>query len=243
MGKSKHLIENINYGKASEFLVNMPPGILKQYFSIFTGGSFDASVIEEWRSAEDKIFSGLLFWFCLDQSIPNVNRLYLAVEPMYDFTYPKGQTEFDNTKWEPSLEKLLIPCQYFIKSIYRNSSKEIENLLKIHTNTDFEKTEYLENKIINDDSIKFKNSFFNQFQTYPFAYFISEEHGNRYFENFFNSGAVKYVRYYFGFDDGDFPNKIRLILVPVDGGGKNINNTSIYSDYLLQKSWPPPPNS
>ncbi|MCR9015513.1 hypothetical protein [Aquiflexum gelatinilyticum] len=82
---------------------------------------------------------------------------------------------------------------------------------------------------------KFKNH-----QKYGHAYFGNEE---GYVTNFLNIDGIKNVRYYFGYGTSYVPNYIRLILVPVDSRGENIQfKKSGRSGELLQKSTPPPPN-
>src|SRR5690606_24679733 len=100
------------------------------------------------------------------------------------------------------------------------------------------------NDIVKRDIAHFQSDpLLSNFHKYPFAYFISEEDGKKYFDNFFNSGDVEYINYYVGFENRDYPNKLRLILIPADKEGNNIVAKDLTEDYLLQKSWPPPPNT
>lgn len=240
--EEKEFLVNIAYRDAARYLHAMQDPKLQEYFSLFTGGTFRADEIKEWRQNPD--FSGLMFWFCLDNSGEIKGKLYLAVEPKYNFTFPKELADFEKVTWEPHLKTLPIAGQFFEETIFNTSEDQKYEFLLSHTEEKFEKNGTKENVEVKKDSDIFKSdSLLGSFQKYPFAYFISEEDGKKYFENFFNSGNVTYIRYYIGFDEGSRPNRLRLILVPVGEGGENIVNISLQTDYLLQKSWPPPPYS
>tara|TARA_R110002020_G_scaffold61545_6_gene165529 strand:- start:6368 stop:7093 length:726 start_codon:yes stop_codon:yes gene_type:complete len=238
----KKFVANVGYRGAAKYLHAIQDLELQEYFSVFTGGTFKADEIREWK--EDPHLSGLMFWFCMDNLGGIKRKLYLAVEPKYNFSYPKELADFEKVRWEPKLKTLPIPGQFFGETIFNTSEDEMNEFLQKHKKVKFKKNGTKENVEVIQDVNNFKGDpLLSKFQKYPFAYFTSKENEDNYFDNFFNSGDVKYIRYYLGFDECYFPNKLRLILVPVGEGGENIVNENILSDYLLQKSWPPPPET
>lgn len=79
-----------------------------------------------------------------------------------------------------------------------------------------------------------------KYNAHPFSYFQRNDDGV--FEKFLDQARPNgFVRYYFGYEEKEIPNKIRVILVAVDAAGKNIINTKSGSAVILEKAAPPPP--
>lgn len=80
-----------------------------------------------------------------------------------------------------------------------------------------------------------------KYNAYPFSYFQRNDDGV--FEKFLDQARPNgFVRYYFGYEEKEIPNKIRVILVAVDSTGKNIVSIESKGDaVIMQKGAPPPP--
>lgn len=216
------------------------PALNKMAGTFAAGGTFPA---ELFRVSPDS--SGIILWHGFD---PATNEIFLSLEQLksYDvYNLPKRPTG---------------------KKLIRSSSTFKSAATKQFDRTSVET--YLRNEVITDNRVeeidnatlqKHMNSFDSLLSTMPDSngekynqYLFNFFHDNRdgTFEKFLDqAGKNGYVRYYFGYDEKDKPNRIRVILVAVDAQGRNVTSintngrTNDDGDGLtLQKSWPPPPN-
>ncbi len=82
-----------------------------------------------------------------------------------------------------------------------------------------------------------------RYNNYMFGFFsVLHEAG---FNDFVASaGPNGYIRYYFGYDERDRPNRIRIILMAVNAKGVNLAIARVMDDPTsMQRSWPPPPDN
>mgnify|MGYP005748053481 CR=1 FL=1 len=239
------LSDFVTYRKAGDYMANLPAGNYppneKKYLC---GGTFNVSTFWYWANLPG--FSGLMFWYGLD---PNNNdqRCFVGVEPKFNFTY----REEDITFYSPSSDIFLCPGVEFDFQIpvSRNFEKFLRNDKRGVPHID---------RIVSNREMKMYNSnflldpFYKENHKYGMAYFsdtIEDQLTNNSFLKYFiTQGNVSFLRYYLGFEETLKGKFLRLILVPVDEKGKNTEvvtkTDALFSEIqLLQKSWPPPPNS
>lgn len=225
------LTDPISYTEAGQYLADIKDNDLLTVYEKNLGGTFKANKLEKF--VKEVGFSGLMFWFCLDNQ-----NLFLACEPKFNFTYPEDDVVFSENL-EPEHENLIQPGGGPFGKNLRGLGDHV-GFVKNHS-----QSPHLQDRNINKrDVTKFKKKYegdsrFKYHQKYGHAYFGNEE---GYITDFFGIDGLKNVRYYFGYGDSYRPNYIRLILVPVDSNGANIQVKKIgRSGELLQRSVPPPP--
>lgn len=245
MGDKSGVINSIQGGTLIDMFGNSSiQSKIRNYFT----GIFEATDFNNWRNSPN--FDGVMFWFCYGKFRQGNNEeLYLAIEPKYNFDYPKQ----DPTRAKglvPEYDQLIIPLEIKGKVLNGNSGIQILQGERGRPNSN--------NQREGKDSILRKvhrflsDVDFWQYNKYGHGFFEADLAGHNYFEQLLGSSnqSPTYVRYYFGFDDNHHPNKIRFFLVPVDSNGDNIltlhkshPKMELNNSYLLQYSWPPPPQN
>lgn len=192
-------------------------------------------------------YQGLMCWFAWS-SIPDNEHVYLAFEANDDVDLD-GPTKPDNIR-------LQRPFDIIVYDASRDS--DIASMLKrnrppMHQFPDI---------IMRDGQLKtaikdFQRNIEDKEQSNaerPYGLFENEFTLD--VADFLNVKDLKYIRYYFGYDESKTHNKIRVILFCVNEEGDNlipsdepdVNNLLKYganlkAPMILQKSWPPPNSS
>ncbi len=220
---------------------------LRSYLANSATGIFPTSVLDGWRNIAG--FSGLMFWYCYGPFNQGPRKvLYLAVEPKFEFTYEKNDPAFA-LNLKPENPKLLLPLEIRGKAYTGNNGSRV--MVK-ETGRPQVVPIWREQSIVNAAISDFLKEF-QSFNKYAHGYLIKQEGTSEdYFESLFGvtNSSPEFIRYYFGFDESSKPCHFRFFLVPVNSKGENIlksklevSGSTTTESYLLQKSWPPPPNS
>lgn len=236
-----------SYSEAAKFLDNLNPAsypAAKEKY--LAGGTFEIDEISKWVNTEG--FSGLMFWFGLN--LEYAPHYFVGVEPEYNFVYDEKQVN----NYSPKNQYILVSGNPF--SYQEPTNRDFENFLRTDIQSVQNQDFYIDKAEMNNFIASFfKEGFYQKFQKYSMAYFHDEiEEENQFifknvFKFFLNQGNVKYIRYYLGFSEEDSPQFLRLILVPVDSNGCNLNLikdgffVGFSEPQTLQRSWPPPPNT
>lgn len=236
----------INYSQGAVYLDNLGKQKGSGRIQNFVTGIFETSYFNTWRLNPQ--FSGIMFWFCYGKvKGKGPERLYLAAEPKYEFTYPKADPVIARGL-SPHQEEILVPIEVKGKLLNGNNGnstlKDRDGLP--NGSSDFENKADIMRKMygfLGEED-------FWELNKYGHGYFEAKNYDVDFFENLLGSvnDSPTYLRYYFGFDQNEEPSKLRIFMVPVDGSGNNITTlknprpkTSSKEPYLLQYSWPPPP--
>lgn len=192
------------------------------------GGTFS---VNSFNVGKDS--SGVILWSCFKPGA--TPGLFLAVERLkeYDIKNPPkaplskilAQPDFTFPDNNPQHDAPAVRQYLETQVISKNGSTPIDNASVVkHIHSFDSLLETLPEK----------------YNAHPFSYFQRNEDGV--FEKFLDQARPDgFVRYYFGYDEKEIPNKIRVILVAVDATGKNIIKTATGSAVILEKSFPPPP--
>jgi len=215
------------------------PALNKMAGSFAAGGTFP---VELFRVSPDS--SGIIFWYGFD---PDKKEVFLALEQLKNYdvyhlpTGPTGATlirsasTFTSAVTTP-FDRASVKSHLQNETITNNEIEEIDNVtLRRHMNS----FDSLLSTMPDNKGEKYNE--------YLFSFFHDSKDGT--FEQFLSqAGKNGYVRYYFGYDEHDTPNRIRVILVAVDEQGKNITGTNAGGrtnsgddGLTLQRSYPPPP--
>jgi hypothetical protein len=215
------------------------PALNRMAGAFAAGGTFPAHLF---RVSSDS--SGIILWYGFD---PKTNEVFLSLEQLknYDvYNLPTG----------PAGRTLIRPATFTNPAIKQVDRTSVRARLKSEVITTNEIRE-----IDNTTLRRHMSSFDSLLSTMPDSkgvkhnqYLFSFFHNNRdgVFEKFLDqAGKNGYVRYYFGYDEHDVPNRIRVILVAVDAQGRNVTRinasgrTNGDEDAVtLQRSYPPPVN-
>lgn len=193
------------------------------------GGTFP---VNQFNVGKDS--SGVILWSCFKPG-PKPG-LFLALEHLkeYDIKNPPttplskilAQPEFTFKDNNPQHDAPAVEQYLETQIISKNGSTPIDNAIVVKHIHSF-------------DSLL--GTLPEKYNAYPFSYFQRNDDGV--FEKFLDQARPNgFVRYYFGYDEKEIPNKIRVILVAVDAAGKNIVKTEAGSAVILQRSIPPPYN-
>ena len=216
------------------------PALNRMAGSFAAGGTFPAYLF---RVSPDS--SGIILWYGFD---PKTNEVFLSLEQLkkHDvYNLPKG----------PAGRTLIRPATFTNAATNQFDKTSVKAHLKNEVITT--------NEVRENDNTTLRrrmNSFDSLLSTMPDSegvkhnqYLFSFFHDSRdgVFEKFLDqAGKDGYVRYYFGYDERDVPNRIRVILVAVDAQGRNVTSinatgrTNGDGDALtLQRSFPPPPDN
>ncbi len=189
------------------------------------------------------VYKGLMAWFGLNEQ----NELVLFFED--DVFYDPN-----NLPKKPSKQNL-IESDRLIRKEYLGTilNGRIQNLSvpEVILNKKDKITPY--GQVISAIK-KFENLFPKDpagqpFNKYPFGFFENDQIED--FSIFMNQSDLKYLSYFFAYDDKVIyhaqTNRIRIVLVGLNSKGSPIINGRLEAGYsdgiLLQNSWPPPPNS
>jgi len=176
-------------------------------------------------------------------------RLFLAAEPKYEFTYPKADAVIARGL-SPFQEKLLLPLDVKGKNFNQQDGLSILNDQdgKPNSQSTFEDKRDILRKVYRFLS---EEEFWN-LNKYGHGYFEGRKYEINYFENLLGpeNESPTYIRYYIGLDENEAPCHLRIFLVPVGEDGNNIrrlknprSENKTTEPYLLQYSWPPPPDT
>lgn len=231
----------ITVTQAAGYLDDVKDQKLKDQFKKSATGIFPASIFNAWRFIPN--FSGIMFWYCEGpfQKVGG-NVLHLVAEPKYNFTYINDSAFVSQLK--PESKKLLMPLEIRGKELHGTNGKFI---MESEIGRPQVVADWKDNQNVITETTEFLDNFSN-LNTYAFGYLeaVSVSPFEDYFENLLGetNQSPEFIRYYFGFDDSSLPCKIRFYLTPVNSAGQNILRMSSGTDsYLLQRSWPPPPNT
>lgn len=194
-------------------------------------------------------YKGVMAWFCLEE----FGELFLAFEEFDKYDKKKEasiirwDTIFSSKKLIRSYEVFGIPKLGLNKDInilemkpefIRRTQVEEEGELSIW------KVRSRKNRFLREYKPELKKARFGN--KYPYGFFENEINND--VRDFLAQDGLEKVRYYFGIDSENQAynktNAIRIILVGVDKEGKNLIGTEKNrSPIILQKSWPPPPDT
>ncbi len=200
------------------------------------GGSFPAAAF---RVSEAN--QGVLLWYCFKGG--NNPQLFLALEQLNDY-------DPANLPKKPISSELIVPSTIFRNSLQGLSDKgSVRDFLR---SQDGDQSEWstlaaadVNHYILSADSLfnSVTDSQGERYNHYMFGFF-SVRHEAGYNDFLDRAGENGFIRYYFGYDEKDRPNRIRIILMTVDSRGVNTAIARTNDDEsTLQKSWPPPPDN
>lgn len=238
----------INYVEGSNYLDELRRNQNSNKIKDNVTGVFEASYFNLWRKQAH--FSGVMFWFCYGNfQGRGKDVLFLAAEPKYEFIYPKADPIIARGL-SPFQEKLLLPLDVNGKNFIQQDGRSILNEKdgKPNGQTATEDKGNVLRKVYRFLS----EEEFWRLNKYGHGYFEAKDYDIDFFENLLGpeNESPTYLRYYIGLDENENPSQMRIFLVPADDQGNNIkvlknprraNKTT--EPYLLQKSWPPPPDT
>ncbi len=180
--------------------------------------------------------TGLVAWNCYNPGVyQKFPELFVAFED-----FPATQVEPNRTK--PMQAKLWCTKDPWVYNGAK-TKQAIEALLRKQAQFPVQPNNEITNgqveilgRIFTQAIINEDNERCNEF---PFMTF--DNNLDRDFEDFLDQCPVDpvYIRYYFGYSDGEQSNKIRVILVPVNAQGVNIELNKNGSDiFLLERTFP-----
>ncbi len=213
------------------------PALNKMASSFAAGGTFPADLF---RVSPDS--SGIILWHGFD---PATNEVFLSLEQLKSY-------DVYNLPKRPTGKKLIRSSSTFKSAAVKQFDRtSVETYLRNEVITD-NTTEEIDNVTLQKHITSFDSllstmpdSNGEKYNQYLFSFFHDNRDGT--FEKFLNqAGKSGYVRYYFGYDEKDKPNRIRVILVAVDAQGRNVTSINrsgrTQEDGLtLQRAFPPPP--
>lgn len=206
------------------------PALNKVVSSYALGGTFP---VKSFRVLPEN--SGIILWSCVTEG--KNPELFLALEQLksYDTArLPKS----------PASQSLMRP-QFLFKNAMTApyTAASARKFIEGHTITKNGELPITNGEVVNgmDGFNLLMGTMPERYNKYPFSYFRESEDGT--FKQFLDqAGENGFVRYYFGFNETEKVNLIRVILVAVDAAGKNITSINGGEALILQRSWPPPPN-
>ncbi|MCA1764421.1 MAG: hypothetical protein ABR574_05975 [Cryomorphaceae bacterium] len=199
-------------------------------------GTIDKNSFQTQEEPKPGLWSGKMAWYCWDTNSPYVyHSFFLAFEQFnnYNSNAAPGQPEHLElqiankqhtfTPGQSVGDMLLNEQHALLNPINFKLSRAVVNSCVQSFGTDFPKDQ--------------SNAPFN---THPFGFFNNNSPsggGQSEWEAFIGQPGLVAIRYYFGFDGSETTNKIRVILVGVNGSGKNmLSNAS--SDLILERCEP-----
>lgn len=201
------------------------------------GGSFPASAF---RVASTN--QGILLWYCFKGG--NNPQMFLALEQLKDY-------DPANMPTAPISNELLVPSTVFRSNLKGATGPgAVRDFLESQTG-DLPGWTTLASSDVNRYILS-ADSLFNlatdsngeRYNRYMFGFF-SARHEAGYNSFLDRAGENGFIRYYFGYDEKDRPNRIRIILMAANSMGvnKSFSRTSDDPGGSLQRSWPPPPDN
>jgi hypothetical protein len=195
------------------------------------------------------------FWICYNENAPIQEKFFLAMEDSSRSW--KRDIKVEDVPITPENTSLLRPKSTFtFDSTFPKTEDGVKEFITKFTDPNLNLI-----PILNKEIRKYAWSFASQFGEnasglceYPLAYFENYDpvekvcHIDNFLEQCADSSGndIRYVRYFFGLDESKkyIPNRIRIILFPVDTNGLVILHTKknqLVETLMLQHSWPPPP--
>lgn len=198
------------------------------------GGSFPVSAFRVGSANQ-----GVLLWYCF-QGGANP-RFFLALEQLKSY-------DPANMPKQPSGDLLVVPTGTFKNPFTKASDPAAFSEFIARPQPDPAGWQFLGADVVNR-YIKSADSLFRQrtdgsgdrYNYYPFGFFsvLHESDFNSFLDK---AGKDGFVRYYFGYDEKDRPNRLRIILLTADGTGRaSLSLRTAGDPGAMQKSWPPPP--
>lgn len=202
------------------------------------GGSFPASAFQV--SATNQ---GVLLWYCFRAG--QNPELFLALEHLESY-------DPHNVPRKPISTSLTLPSTIFRASpATMNSEDAIREYLRTASGDlptwTTASAETINRYVISADSLfgVHRDPYGERYNNYMFGFFSVLHEAA--FQAFVESaGENGYIRYYFGYDERDRPNRVRIILMAVDAKGNNQAMARVTDDGgggSMQRSWPPPPDN
>ncbi|MBL7851318.1 MAG: hypothetical protein JNN04_10485 [Cyclobacteriaceae bacterium] len=198
------------------------------------GGSFPASAFRV-----SAINQGVMLWYCFrGGSRPD---LFLALEHLEEYdphNLPRG----------PIQTELTVPTAIFrVNPESLKSESDIRDYLKETGDVSGWKTlnaGEIRRYIASADSLftLYPDIHGERYNSYMFGFF-SARHEAAFDAFIASAGENGYIRYYFGYDERERPNRIRIILMAVNAKGVNQAMARVSEEGYgtMQRSWPPPP--
>lgn len=189
------------------------------------------------------VFQGQMAWFCM----PNdTNSTY----PKFFLAFEDGEYDCANVPSGPKSEKLMFSRELLNFSQEKPSIVDVRNFL----NSGFNIPRNPDESISREDCKAMRShvgldSSGNHYNKYFCGFFENRGLVSDEYSKFIDNPDLKYVAYFFGFDDStdDYKNtnRIRIILMALDGNGQLVQEASELTSAprILQASWPPPPNN
>lgn len=211
------------------------PGLSQLATSYGWGGSFPVSAFRV-SSANQ----GVLLWYCFRGG--NNPQLFLALEHLSDY-------DPANLPSQPISQELVGPTSTF-RSTFGSGSDEgrIRDFIQSQSGDGTNWVTFAAEDV--NRYIESADSLFNQtrdqngdrYNNYMFGFF-SVRHEAAFDAFLDRAGENGFVRYYFGYDERDRPNRIRIILTVADSRS-SFRGSSRTNDggESMQRSWPPPPD-
>ncbi len=200
------------------------------------GGSFPASAFVV--SPENQ---GVMLWYCF-RSGPDP-ELFLALEQLREY-------DAHNLPRLPGSDVLTAPS-----AILRANASDLgsEDAIRDHLLAETGDMPGLVQVgaaevgryITSADSLfdRYRDAQGERYNNYMFGFF-SVLHEAAFNDFVASAGPNGYIRYYFGYDERDKPNRIRIILMAVNAKGVNLAIARVMDDPTsMQRSWPPPPEN
>jgi len=231
--KLKLFTAPLSFTDAANYIFNFP-GDLRDVFFEHLGGTISAEAIRDMIKNRD---DGLMAWFCLDNSSAVSSKIYLAFEAVSKFVMPESREQAEALR--PAPGNLFFSGNRFSSS-FEDNPASIKAFLMGHECSPIGPDRFISDvKVWEYCQSYLRVSSIKGYQEYGMSYF---ENDSGQISDLIKPATVRYVRYYFGFHHGGFPNRIRVMLTAVDENGKNISiNSRGDETFLLQKSFPPPP--
>lgn len=202
------------------------------------GGSFPASAFRV-----SSVNQGVLLWYCFRGGANP--ELFLALEHLNEY-------DPHNLPRRPVSNELTLPSTIFYSnSAVGRNEESIRDYLRTATGDQSQwntaPAEEINAYVISADSLFgiYRDAQGERYNNYMFGFFSARHEAA--FEAFVESaGENGYIRYYFGYDERDRPNRVRIILMAVDSRGINQSMARINDGDgggSMQRSWPPPPEN
>jgi hypothetical protein len=200
------------------------------------GGSFPVNAFRVSASNQ-----GVLLWYCFKGG--RNPQMFLALEQLKDY-------DPHNMPKEPASSELLVPSVVFKNNLSgARSESAVREFLRNQTGDQASWITLAASEV--KGYIKSADSLFQtvrdgqgeRYNNYMFGFF-SVRHEAAFNEFLDTAGENGYIRYYFGYDENDRPNRIRIILMAADARGVNASLSRTSDDgSTMQRSWPPPPDN
>lgn len=201
------------------------------------GGSFPASAFRV-----SSVNQGVLLWYCFRGG--EDPALFLALEHLKEY-------DPHNLPRHPVNNELTLPTTIFYSSpVDLTSEASIRDYLRSASGDlplwNTARADVIHAYVVSADSLfgMYRDPQGERYNNYMFGFF-SVRHESAFDAFVESAGENGYIRYYFGYDERDRPNRIRIILMAVNAKGENRSMLRTNDDggSSMQRSWPPPPDN